>query len=214
MFRLSLDKPGEGWTEMPPVPGPARLQAVAAPGYSKGRTLLFVASGYAPSTEGSEPCIQTDIMAFDPEGMSWEKVSDIPFYTDGTSRSYIGGCAVATDSNHIFFLGGTRYDRFLPALQREKELYTARIENKKTVVDSLLQTNRAYLSHPAQWYRFNTELYRFDTEHNTWTSLGESPQSARAGAQAVWQGNKLFVICGEIKPGIRTSEVNRLTFNK
>lgn len=214
MFRLSLDKPEEGWIEMPPVPGPARLQAVAAPGYSKGKTQLFVASGYTPSIEGSEPCIQTDIMAFDPDGISWEKVANIPSHANGTSRSYIGGCAVAMDSSHILFLGGTRYDRFLTALQREKKLYTARIENKKTIIDSLQQASSAYLSHPMQWYRFNPELYCFDTEHNTWARLGEFPQSARAGAQAVWQGNKLFVICGEIKPGIRTPEVNQLIFSK
>lgn len=211
MFRLSLDKPEEGWKEMPPIPGPPRLQAVAAPGYPDGKMHLFVASGYAPTVKGSEPSVLTDVMAFDPDKMHWRNVSHIPPYTDGASRSYIGGCAVATDSARILFLGGTRYELFLTALRREKELHKARTENRKTTADSLQRESSAYLSHPPAWYRFNTELYCFDTEKNAWTSLGEYPQSARAGAGAVWYGNRLFVICGETKPGIRTPEVNQLT---
>ena len=68
-----------------------------------------------------------------------------------------------------------------------------------------------YMHHPIEWYRFNTTLLCYDTFNKSWTPLGEHEPLARAGAGAVMSHNQLIIVNGELKPGIRTPIVNRLT---
>ena len=45
-------------------------------------------------------------------------------------------------------------------------------------------------------------------------SLGEYEQGARAGAALVADGVYAYIINGELKPGIRTNEINRIKENR
>ena len=68
---------------------------------------------------------------------------------------------------------------------------------------------KAYMHHPVEWYRFNTTLLQYDLSTKAWSDLGEYEQLARAGAGAVIQDGRLTIINGELKPGIRTPQVNQ-----
>ena len=61
-----------------------------------------------------------------------------------------------------------------------------------------------------EWYRFNTDGLVYDTETKQWNQLGHHEPFARAGAGAVITDQQVTVICGELKPGIRTPQVNQL----
>ena len=71
-----------------------------------------------------------------------------------------------------------------------------------------------YLSHPVEWYRFNRNLLLYHPQTNKWTTLGEYEQGARAGAVIVSQDGFHYIINGELKPGIRTNEINRIKENR
>ena len=62
-----------------------------------------------------------------------------------------------------------------------------------------IYAGKEYLSHPVEWYR---------------TTLGEYEQGARAGAVIVSQDGFHYIINGELKPGIRTNEINRIKENR
>ena len=47
-----------------------------------------------------------------------------------------------------------------------------------------------------------------------WKFLGSDESLARAGAGAVMCGDSLFVVCGELKPGIRSPQVSVIMFNE
>ena len=59
-------------------------------------------------------------------------------------------------------------------------------------------------------YRFNRNLLLYHPQTDKWTTLGEYEQGARAGAVIVSQDGFHYIINGELKPGIRTNEINRI----
>ena len=77
-----------------------------------------------------------------------------------------------------------------------------------------IYAGKEYLSHPVEWYRFNRNLLLYHPQTNKWTTLGEYEQGARAGAVIVSQDGFHYIINGELKPGIRTNEINRIKENR
>ena len=95
----------------------------------------------------------------------------------------------------ILCIGGVNKDIFLKALQG-------------------IYSGKEYLSHPAEWYQFNKNLLLYYPAKDEWSSLGEYEQGARAGAALVADGVYAYIINGELKPGIRTNEINRIKENR
>ena len=55
---------------------------------------------------------------------------------------------------------------------------------------------------------------QYNTFTKEWTELGGPEQLARAGAGAVLKGDSLIIVNGELKPGIRTPQVNYAEITK
>ena len=70
-----------------------------------------------------------------------------------------------------------------------------------------------YITRPVEWYQFNRKLLKYDVNEDKWTCLGDYEQGARAGAAMVSDGSSYYIINGELKPGIRTKDINRIKFN-
>jgi hypothetical protein len=68
---------GDGWRELPPVPGPGRLAATAQALAGK----VYVLGGYTVAEDGTERSVPT-VDVFDPETESWSRGADIPVPTD------------------------------------------------------------------------------------------------------------------------------------
>ena len=64
------------------------------------------------------------------------------------------------------------------------------------------------MHYPVEWYKFNAFLLQYNTFTKEWTEQGDYEQLARAGAGAVLKGDSLIIVNGELKPGIRTPQVN------
>ena len=66
------------------------------------------------------------------------------------------------------------------------------------------------MTHPAEWYRFNPFICIY--ENGAWKIVGTEKIAARAGTTLAKHGNDIYVIGGELKPGVRTPDIYRLTF--
>lgn len=208
-LRLNPKDVDKGWEKLPDFPGAARVQPVlAAQGNPKG-TGIYLAGGFQPIQDNQTPVIPTDVYVFYPSTHSWERETTLPLLADGSNRSLTGGCAVAFDNDKILFIGGVNYNRFLSALARPLHIAAAEASQDTAALDSLRAEAKAYMRHPVEWYRFNTSLLQYDTYTKAWSNLGEYEQLARAGAGAVLLDNGLIIVNGELKPGIRTPQVNQ-----
>lgn len=180
--------PGKKWIQLPDFPGPARVQPVLAAQQSNEGTCIYLSGGFQPVSSDQKGIVSTDLLVYHPDDKEWKTEGILPALPDGSPRSLIGGNAVSIGNHSILFVGGVNYSRFLKALNGSAD--------------------PDYLCHPVEWYRFNTELLLYNTLTKEWETLGEYKQAARAGAGMVWDSNRLLLIGGELKPGVRTLEVN------
>ena len=125
-----------------------------------------------------------------PNEKKWSSVAT-PYDAEGNEISLGGGMGTSFGEGMILCAGGVDKDIFLKALQG-------------------IYAGKEYLSHPVEWYRFNRNLLLYHPQTDKWTTLGEYEQGARAGAVIVSQDGFHYIINGELKPGIRTNEINRI----
>jgi len=190
MYSLDLSNMDKGWQKEPGVPGEPRVQPVCAAQGGK----LYVWGGFAPAADGREATLSVDGYVYSPETRVWTSVAT-PVDKEGKSISLGGGAAVPWGEEAILCIGGVNKDIFLKALQG-------------------IYSGKEYLSHPAEWYQFNKNLLLYYPAKDEWSSLGEYEQGARAGAALVADGVYAYIINGELKPGIRTNEINRIKENR
>lgn len=172
----------EGWKEEPSIPGIARVQPIAA---ALAGDLLGVWGGFAPKTDSKAAQLAMNGASYNAGCGTW---TALPVPTDALCEEVFtgGATAIATPQKGVVVVGGVNKDVFLAAINKLPE---------------------GYLLHEPEWYRFNNRVLCY--RDGTWTQLLQHPSVARAGcALAYWDG-WVYVVGGELKPGIRTPEIVR-----
>lgn len=172
----------EGWKEEPSIPGIARVQPIAA---ALAGGLLGVWGGFAPKTDSKAAQLAMNGASYNAGCGTW---TALPVPTDALGEEVFtgGATAIATPQKGVVVVGGVNKDVFLAAINKLPE---------------------GYLLHEPEWYRFNSRVLCY--RDGTWTQLLQHPSVARAGcALAYWDG-WVYVVGGELKPGIRTPEIVR-----
>ena len=187
-FALETGK-DNSWKKLPDMPGAPRVQPVCA----AADECIYIWGGFAPATENSEATVHCDGLRYDIATAKWEKIGNI---TDkGEIVTLSGGTAIAIDNYTIIAEGGVNKEIFLDAISGKYELV-----NKED-----------YMHKPSEWYKFNRGLLMYNTRGNRWQTVGNDTVYARAGAQLARQGGIIYQIGGELKPGIRTPDIYRIS---
>ncbi len=172
----------QGWKEEPSIPGIARVQPIAA---ALEGGLLGVWGGFAPKTDSKAAQLAMNGASYNAGCGTW---TALPAPTDALGEEVFtgGSTAIATPQKGVVVVGGVNKDVFLAAINKLPE---------------------GYLLHEPEWYRFNQRVLCY--RDGNWTQLLQHPSVARAGcALAYWDG-WVYVVGGELKPGIRTPEIVR-----
>ena len=172
----------QGWKEAPSIPGIARVQPIAA---ALEGGLLGVWGGFAPKTDSKAAQLAMNGASYNAGCGTW---TALPVPTDALGEEVFtgGAAATATPQKGVVVVGGVNKDVFLAAINKLPE---------------------GYLLHEPEWYRFNQRVLCY--RNGNWTQLLQHPSVARAGcALAYWDG-WVYVVGGELKPGIRTPEIVR-----
>ena len=172
----------EGWKEEPSIPGISRVQPIAA---ALAGDLLGVWGGFAPKTDSKAAQLAMNGASYNAGCGTW---TALPVPTDALGEEVFtgGATAIATPQKGVVVVGGVNKDVFLAAINKLPE---------------------GYLLHEPEWYRFNSRVLCY--RDGAWTQLLQHPSVARAGcALAYWDG-WVYVVGGELKPGIRTPEIVR-----
>jgi len=172
----------QGWKEEPSIPGIARVQPIAA---ALEGGLLGVWGGFAPKTGSKAAQLAMNGASYNAGCGTW---TALPVPTDAIGEEVFtgGATAIATLQKGVVVVGGVNKDVFLAAINKLPE---------------------GYLLHEPEWYRFNSRVLCY--RNGNWTQLLQHPSVARAGcALAYWDG-WVYVVGGELKPGIRTPEIVR-----
>ena len=181
LYMLSMEQP-ESWKKLPDYPGKQRVQ----PTLVGTDNFLYLAGGFAFDSTTKTCTLSTDILRYDPSTEEWKIETSIPPYPDNTPRCLVGSSGIAYD-DYLIFTGGVYAPLFKEAMEGRQD--------------------DQYLKHEPEWYRFHDDLLVYHTVDKSWRIIPHVPGMAKAGGVLLCKGNTLYMVCGEIKPGIRTSEV-------
>lgn len=181
LYKLDL-KTCDRWQKLPSFPGPQRVQPILV---NDGKKLYLIGGFQAPS-DSSASILSHDILCYTPQTDRWEYDSHIPYQGNKEKRCMAGGSGVQTDT-HLILTGGVNYRIFKNALDGK--------------------AGKDYLTHAPSWYKFNNDILFYDFTHKTWTTKTNISGMARAGGILLHREGYLYMICGEIKPGIRTPKI-------
>lgn len=190
VLSLNLNAPDAVWEEETAFPGPPRVQPVCA--VQDG--CLYLWGGFSPPIDGQKASVATDGYRYLPSQKRWEPVSAPVLPETGEALTLTGGTSVACSDSLILCAGGVNKDIFLDAISGDY--------HRVAKAD--------YLKKPVAWYQFNGRLMAYDTRRDQWEVWTESSTLARAGAALLRLECGLFVIGGELKPGIRTADIVRI----
>lgn len=192
------------WRRMRDFPGPSRVQPVLAAIGAGEECKLCLAGGFQPGDNTAPPQLPSEVLVW--KNGEWTVETSLPPLSDGSPRTLTGGCSAAMSDRYALFFGGVNYGCFFAAVDRPRQITEA--EGNTELVETLKAEGREYLRHEVSWYRFNDELLEYDFADGKWRCLGSDSSLARAGAGAVACGDSLFVVCGELKPGVRSAQVS------
>ncbi|MEJ2765283.1 YjhT family mutarotase [Photobacterium sp. MCCC 1A19761] len=196
-FCYDLDAPSLGWQAVAAFPGIARNDAVAIP-VADG---LYVFSGAGSTDAAHPPQVLMDGYYFDGRTGQWQQLDTVlPIGLLGAS-----GCEI--QPGYLVFFGGYNnvvFDRFLASLAKvDQNLEPERYQ----------RLFREFMSQPVEAYGWNQNIWCFDVEHNHWHILQPNPFSANCGAGMIHDGHTVTLIEGEIKPGLRSTQIKQFIFH-
>lgn len=190
LFCLDLSKLDKGWKRLADFPGNPRVQPVmAGSSNAKGQPILYLWGGFAGKGENRPASLDTDGFEYNPASGKWKAIAG-PLTESGEAISTGGGIACTLPDGRIVVTGGVNKDVFLEALRNQAP---------------------DYLSHPIEWYRFNSRVLVYNPKNGKWEIAANDSETARAGAAAaVTPEGEIILIGGELKPRIRTPRISEI----
>lgn len=180
------------WKPLPDFPGTPRIQPVAGMLKTPRGWAYALVGGFYFDKETKKATLDRAGVIYYPHEKKWEILPPLP--ADVSEAGLVGSCAVADGQGGMLIFGGV---------------------NAKIFKDALENPAPDYLRHDPAWYKFNSDVLRlsFDKDGNAkWEKLAVVPATARAGASAVSpipveaSPEKIYFICGELKPGFRSPD--------
>lgn len=199
-------KNDSAWRVLPDFPGIPRVQPVMAAIKKDGKQYVYLLGGFFGGNTDSKPAMATDVLRYDIAAQSWEAVGEQTDTETGKPFSLGGATAMAVDNKYILCLGGVNYNIFLDAITTQYTIgndITTSAEEKSRLN---LKFSKNYMTQPVEYYRFNPECRIYDINTNRWETIEVTPNTARAGATLVSDGNIFYAVQGEQKPGVRSPE--------
>ncbi|HAT1683917.1 TPA: YjhT family mutarotase [Klebsiella oxytoca] len=191
-YRLDTTRTDSQWEPVAAFPGEAREQATSV--VVDGRIYVFGGTG---KNEAGQPRVFNDVWMYTPSDNRWQKLMT-------HSPSGLTGHVALVHDGQVILTGGVNQNIF--------DGYFDDIAAAKGNKSELDKINRDYFSKPARDYFYNRQILSFDPVTLQWHNAGELPSGGLAGATPVTEGNRLFLINGEVKPGLRTDAVYAGTF--
>lgn len=202
-YRLSLADV-KRWERLADFPGLPRVQPSAAVQQGVDGIRFYLIGGYYMNADKGEVVVHCDGVVYNPRTEQWRITSQATPFGNAETMAIVGAQAVSMGQSSIVCIGGVNKEIFQNALLRQA--LQASGKSKKSEVE-YEKENYEYMTHPSEWYKFNDRLLVFDTITDTWSLFGQTKKLARAGASVVSVGSEIVIVCGEEKPGVRSSDV-------
>ena len=202
-YRLDVSKinrQSAKWEILPPYPGIPRILSVAAVQSNGVRKCLYLFSG-RNVTNPDQPIVMNDGWMFDPEIQKWDPVKS----DSKEGFPVMAGSAFPDGSNDIVLIGGAPDSTFLKGQQLSIALGKASSGSSADLIKAeLIRFNNNHQG-------FSTQIRVYNTVNKHISSGGRFPELCPVTTCAISFGDGAIVACGEIKPGVRTPDIFKVT---
>lgn len=181
LYSLDLSFPVV-WKRLADYPGYRRIQPVVL-AVSGG---VFLIGGYDFIAETNDCILSTELLRYDVAYRKWSTYDVLVPEQKGGRRCMVGGSGIVLGDN-LILAGGVNYSVFKQAMEGKGP--------------------DDYMRKPVDWYRFNTDILIYDWVGKDWRILHDVQGMARAGGILLIYDHLLFMVCGELKPGVRSPQV-------
>lgn len=192
--QLNINSDNTQWQKLPDLP--LALSHTVAVIQLKNIYLL----GGRAKTESGISKLSNKAFRFDLKKNEWKILKNISDKANEIS-ALSAGVGVAFGQNKILLIGGDKGNIF-----SQIETYNSKItqSNDDKEKSSLQQEKIALLENHQG---FSKDIYEYDIRKYSWTKFGEMPMITPVTTTLVKWGDIIFIPSGEIKPGIRTTNV-------
>jgi sialate O-acetylesterase len=205
---LNLDSK-QSWVQAPALPVQGGLVQPSATGTADNKFLIF--GGFTPPSGDSLCVVYNSTWSYSPLTQpNWVQKHSFPSNDDTVALS--GSAATSIKDSLILFVGGVNKSIFENAMNRNIYLSQARQDMNTELEEKLLKEASEYMHYEPDWYQFNNHLWLYNIKSDSWSDLGVFPELALAGTSITSKDNEIYVINGEIKPGVRIPKIWKVEF--
>lgn len=203
LYCLDTQNTENGWMKLNDLPLPLINSIMVASG-GKNK-FLWIFGGRTRGKEDDTSRIRCEIFKYSPDDNQWMQAGVLSSDGKDTLRLAAGTGAVV-DDRHIAIFGGNdglvfnKVEKLLSEMSREND--SAVLERMRYEYIALQE------SHPG----FVRDVLLFNTENNDCLKVGEMPGPAQVTTVAIASVGGIIIPSGEIRPGIRTSEIRFVRF--
>ncbi|WP_038173118.1 N-acetylneuraminate epimerase [Vibrio pacinii] len=196
-YMLDLADMKKGWQKKADFAGPARSGATAS--VVGEEIYVFGGSGKNHSSDAT-PILFDTVYRYDAKANKWALVNT------ETPVGLLGSASYSPDNKQVLFFGGYNkgfFDQYLADINATSK--KDQPEKWQKIVDD-------YMGMKPLDYQWNSNVISYTPETGVWETLGVSPFMPNCGSALVQKGAMATLVSGEIKPGLRTSEVKQFSF--
>ncbi|SHJ07469.1 cyclically-permuted mutarotase family protein [Arenibacter nanhaiticus] len=215
---LSVDATKQQWESLGQFPGVGRTQAVVVGQNNGTYDCLYVMSGASFQKDASPNTVMlSDVHEYNIQDKKWTKRKDVPTnYTPGLEGGFIGAAPVlAMQDTQILVFGGAGGEQQYLAKRQALELEIKAIKTSLAYPQkALLEKEEALQKESMALLRatsFSRILWSYDTKNDEWTKAGSLPSLPQIVTNALVWEDEIYLPLGEIRPGVRTSGILKLT---
>lgn len=192
LLLLDLYNLDKGWKDLPPLPKPMSHAVMAVQSNGKDDCIYLIGGRKKHSNKPSD--LYASAFQFDLTRNEWKEKTSLPY-------TLSAGTGVALGASFILLFGGDnggtfhKTEEIIFAINNEKDE-----EQKKqlTAEKVKLQSN-----HPG----FCKQVLLYDTKKDKWKSFSCIPYDSPVTTTAVKWNNEVIIPGGEIRAGVRTSQI-------
>lgn len=190
------------WTQLAACPGAVRSAGPAFAAQHNGRENAMYLIGGRHQKEG-EFLIYSDVWEYLPLSDRWQARGAAT--VDGKPVVVMYAQAVPYGSGHVLVLGGDDGRELVRRAALERAIGQAATPQEAEALRAELR--EAFTAHEG----FSKEVLAYHAITDTWVSLGEAQTGFPAVTTAVVTGDEIVIPSGEIRPGVRTPDVQVVT---
>ena len=192
LYKLNIHQPSKGWIELATIP--IRVShAALVEGNKDLVSYLYLIGGRKKNVNGISD-FYSSTFEYDIEKNLWTRKKDLPFPVSA-------GIGIGGITSEIFFISGDKGETF-----HKVETVIAAIDAEKDEVKKeqlIKEKNRLLIDHPG----FSKDVLAYNVYKDEWRKVGQIPFASPVTTVAVKGDHKYYIPCGEIRAGIRTSQI-------